>query len=858
MESPHTIPPHAFVAEFLPYEHTVQATGNKPAGTGSARAPPLFSEHLEEVAAQLNEVGMHNAFAAAVNASGVAPNYRVSRTKDEGINVSGLYPRGKAPTSFSPNWEFLDLPIYCFKHGEDPFQHDGPAGLAKENLGEIVSHTARLLARQHRTHVFTVVIVGKLVRFMRITRSVVIVTNSVSHSDNADLVADFFQRYSHLSPPQRGFDTTACLIPKGSEMHLTMLSAAARRLDGAADHARRNFALTLNPFWPCWKLAVDDSVTSRTQHFLVAQPWFHLEHLDDRRGSRGYIALALDQPGQPFVFLKDTWRWEQHDLQPEGATLRRLNAAHVSHIPTLVCEGVVPDQRLDFKDLLGRAYGRPLDSLSAPISNVVLLHYRVVVQEVGMPVREFKNGRQLVKVFCDYIEAHRDAFLLANTLHRDISAGNMLMVPVDTPSGEAYRGILMDWELSEHIKPGVPRNPTARRGTYQYLSVKAMDHPQELIQVADELEAFIHVLIKLGIRYLPHDCVDAAALHDAYFDTSSAAGPAAPQECSSLKRYCVAEGGLFTSEAKEVVFVLPEPEGPSRCGLDAGGARTMRGPREHPFQKIIDRLLEFASSRHETLAQQRERDEADSMQGVEEERPIDSPPNAQYWTLTDSDATKENKGAGSEPPPPRAKPVWARSAQRENRVPFGDATTNRMPPLLCGGPPAVQPDVLLGFTSEALDTHLPFISVLSAALRRSHWPREDKTADQLRDINSEEADGTFEPSRRTSTQTSDGSSEESDSESSEAHSSSAGDKSDCSEHKSASGGSEKGASEEAASKDDSEEATDEGRRDEEATGTGSELITPPESRPSKRARDDDNTSKLSSSDLPLTKRTREL
>lgn len=329
----------------------------------------------------------------------------MSLIKDQGVNVSGLYPQTTIPSTLTPYWESLDLPVYCFPRGEDPFQGDTATLRTRANLEEIVNHTARLLARQHRTHLFSVIIVGDSIRLVRITRSFVVVTDPVPLVDNANMVADIFRRYTRLSPVQRGWDATATYIPAGSDMCSEMRAAASRRLEGAADYARQCFASTLTSSWPWWKLAVDDPHTNQTKHFLVAQPYFSQKHLNDRRGSRGYVALAIDEPGKPFVFLKDTWRWEQDGLQSEGATLRRLNAAQVRHIPTLVCEGDVPGQRLDFKDLVKRVYGNLRDDSSAmSIANIVFIHYRVVVREVGNNLQDFKNARQLVEVFRDYIE----------------------------------------------------------------------------------------------------------------------------------------------------------------------------------------------------------------------------------------------------------------------------------------------------------------------------------------------------------------------------------------------------------------------------------------------------------------------
>ena len=60
----------------------------------------------------------------------------------------------------------------------------------------------------------------------------------------------------------------------------------------------------------------------------------------------------------------------------------------------------------------------------------------------------FKLGHQLQ----EFVLAHKDAFELAGVLHRDVSIGNLLMVPQNGPGGVfTYHGVLTDWELSERI-----------------------------------------------------------------------------------------------------------------------------------------------------------------------------------------------------------------------------------------------------------------------------------------------------------------------------------------------------------------------------------------------------------------------
>ena len=109
------------------------------------------------------------------------------------------------------------------------------------------------------------------------------------------------------------------------------------------------------------------------------------------------------------------------------------------------------------------------------------IHYRVVVEEVGLPLEAFEDGHHLVSVIYDCVEgttpvcnisyeilivmlaAHEQAAKVG-VLHRDISGGNILIYPrvAKDASGTnlvvLMNGLLTDWELSNDVKPtGQPR-----------------------------------------------------------------------------------------------------------------------------------------------------------------------------------------------------------------------------------------------------------------------------------------------------------------------------------------------------------------------------------------------------------------
>jgi serine/threonine protein kinase len=55
--------------------------------------------------------------------------------------------------------------------------------------------------------------------------------------------------------------------------------------------------------------------------------------------------------------------------------------------------------------------------------------------------------------------AHKDA-LRANVLHRDLSPGNIIIVP----DGKGFKGLLIDWDLSKTVL-ALPETPRRARRT---------------------------------------------------------------------------------------------------------------------------------------------------------------------------------------------------------------------------------------------------------------------------------------------------------------------------------------------------------------------------------------------------------
>ncbi|KAM5541530.1 hypothetical protein V8D89_004720 [Ganoderma adspersum] len=350
----------------------------------------------------------------------------------------------------------------------------------------------------------------------------------------------------------------------------------------------------------------DDNEGKTTRHFLISKPTFRARGMSGR-GTRGYVALDC-QTGK-FVWLKDAWRAHYLLVDREGDVLRRLNKAKVKHVPTLICHGDIEDQVTVTPDWWEMKNPRsastsgshpptpPCPSSSDPRNPQtgstsssstsrkrksddesrtedspvgysqfredcplrLHKHYRLVEKEVAMPLSSFTDGQQLASLVLDCVYAHYHAYTRPKipVLHRDISGGNILILPkvIKGTNGKTIKwtGLLSDWEMSKPTDyKGLGRQPE-RTGTWQFLSVALLSGPKE-VELCDELEAFFYVLLYYAVRYLRSN-LDATAVGtwiSSFFDTYGVRGN--NYVCGNEKMAAIKSGTLVVA-ATDSTFV---------------------------------------------------------------------------------------------------------------------------------------------------------------------------------------------------------------------------------------------------------------------------------------------------------------
>ncbi|KAF8509369.1 hypothetical protein BU17DRAFT_70468 [Hysterangium stoloniferum] len=231
------------------------------------------------------------------------------------------------------------------------------------------------------------------------------------------------------------------------------------------------------------------------------------------------------------VLLKDTWRIVSATQSPEHMIYERLKKHGVRNICT--CK-----EGCDVLQHCTKTQDSSMVKRPSPFRR--LQHYRLVLNEIGRSLSDFRDTKEMVTAVRDAIVAHGDAYDKAEILHRDISSGNILI----TATGG---GLLIDWDLCKmlkHIHQGeahtertVITSPTIRTllGTWQFMAARLLvvptpGQPPAIPDRADDLESFFYVLVWIALRYTKHgffknaltDMLHAAFDHH-YLDPDGAA-----------------------------------------------------------------------------------------------------------------------------------------------------------------------------------------------------------------------------------------------------------------------------------------------------------------------------------------------
>ncbi|KIM72265.1 hypothetical protein PILCRDRAFT_82020, partial [Piloderma croceum F 1598] len=209
--------------------------------------------------------------------------------------------------------------------------------------------------------------------------------------------------------------------------------------------------------------------------------------------------LAFNMETREIVFLKGYWRADVDGMEKEGDIYALLESKDVPNIAPFGKGNDVCDHTALTHTLRNEEW--------ACLSRVMVLLrlYRMSLNVVARHLTSFNSLWEFVSAIPDAMTAHQHAYFDAYVLHRDISAGNILI----TCEG---KGLLIDWDLSiKLINPNtVPISLQSTclqpfpQGTWQFMSAALLQDNEKCNELEDDRESCLHVLTWTALRFTKH------------------------------------------------------------------------------------------------------------------------------------------------------------------------------------------------------------------------------------------------------------------------------------------------------------------------------------------------------------------
>ena len=311
-------------------------------------------------------------------------------------------------------------------------------------LGQFVEYHLNLFKYQHRTFCYSIYVCFDMARLLYFDRSGAYVSKPFSWVKPTSLLHEFVWKFAKLANANKlgrmGHDTTAKMVS---------LSTRRRFVREAKDadlppHIRAGLKKAAEGDCPLYKLTIksapptpdewfpdepfpepppppqSNSKSSSSadsteksakgkgkaeassppplfRRFIVGRPHFSADALVGRC-TKGYMAFDVTNPRKWVpCFLKDSWRpCVPGRTRPEHLVYERLKRKGVKPtdgIATLICGGDVGGTRAQRT--------RVQDDLPEKNRPVRRIHYRLVIEDIGLPLNKFYNFADLSGIFAE-------------------------------------------------------------------------------------------------------------------------------------------------------------------------------------------------------------------------------------------------------------------------------------------------------------------------------------------------------------------------------------------------------------------------------------------------------------------------
>ncbi|KAI0693649.1 hypothetical protein BC835DRAFT_1352879 [Cytidiella melzeri] len=371
-----------------------------------------------------------------------------------------------------------------------------------DHRGQQIDYAAQVLTLQHRSHVFSISIIGHHARLIRWDRAGALVSERFNYVDGySNWLGEFLFRYEHATPEQRGYDVN---VQKATEEEIQLLKTGVNEyLEKFPMYKDSELAATVNNSYPSYKVRVHGEATADSSHpgvvneYIICQPFTEVSSLCGR-ATQGYLAWGVFE--NDLVFLKDTWRTDLEGVMSEAAVYAVLEKNFVPFLPSVLVSGdvclstghVQCTLTQDYAE--GYAWSRPTAWLRRHVRHRV-------VQHLALPLRMVRNSKELVRAIRNVLEVIKRAHE-ANILHRDISAGNIML-------DKDFNGILNDWDHAINTL-NTGEGHAYRTGTWQFMSIPVLQNAKKVHTIHDDVESAFWVFYYTALHYFSRDTTSAA------------------------------------------------------------------------------------------------------------------------------------------------------------------------------------------------------------------------------------------------------------------------------------------------------------------------------------------------------------
>ncbi|KZT63787.1 hypothetical protein DAEQUDRAFT_88447, partial [Daedalea quercina L-15889] len=465
---------------------------------------------------------------------GAAPSVPASDTSSAPLAVSGISSTVLAVSGASSP-SLTDSAVPAAANDASPTHDSAPTASAKpptasvgskagaflrlnaeggaQTMGQMAEYVSKVLRRRFLSCFFTIFVCREYAWLLRWDRAGLVVSEPFNFLQQPYLLHNFFYRFASMNDVQRGEDPT--VIPASAEDATCMRSFNNFKTDYERDAFK---AALVDPvrksLWPVYKILMpeDDMISAadlergeksrrtapgssspRMREFLISRPHF----MSSSVVGRGTLChIAYDVSEKRAVFLKQYWRLDFQTHHPEGEVYMRLHSKKVEYIATPIAAG-------DVRPCGGEPQCTRTQEF-LPGTPPKLIQYRLIVEEVAAPLKNYANSRQLVGVIYHATLAHEQAWTQASVLHRDISVNNILIYSYRNDQGRlVVKGLLIDWGLCKYKEElGRPPSQGSRSGTWQFISAVLLAYPGDFgHEVWHDIESFIHVLHWMCFRF---------------------------------------------------------------------------------------------------------------------------------------------------------------------------------------------------------------------------------------------------------------------------------------------------------------------------------------------------------------------